>query len=463
MRHSDRARDGAGGPGPVPRGQAGHRPAGRQRLLLRLRRRAPFTPEDLKRIEKRMREIVKAGPAVLAAAWSPTTRPATELAGEPYKLELIGLKGGSRADEEARRGRRRRADHLRQPRRQAGDLSLEGPVPRPARAAPPGHIPAFKLMRTGAAYWRGSEKNPQLQRIYGTAWESRDAPGRVPAAAGGGREARPPQARRRARPVLASRPRSAAGSRSSTPRAASSAGSWRTTPAGGTRRPATSSSTPRTSPRATLFQTSGHCGGTPTACTRRWRWTAPTYYLKPMNCPMHILIFRARGRSYRELPLRLFEFGTVYRFEKSGVVHGLTRVRGLTQDDATSSAPRSRWAASSSTLLTSCSTCCATSGSPSSTWSCRPATTAGEVRRRATSDWDEATEALRNAAAEDVRPGARGRPGRRGLLRPEDRRAGQGRDRPAAGRCAPSRSTCSLPTRFDLEFQAADGTRQRPS
>ena len=224
------------------------------------------------------------------------------------------------------------------------------------------NIPAFKLMRNAAAYWRGSEKNPQLQRIYGTAWPTEDelkAHLRLPRR---GREARPPQARRRAGPVLLPgrdrlRPR-----RSSTPRAASSAGSWRTTRA---RRHEEEGYEFVNTPHITkgkLFETSGHLDWYADGMYPPMQLDeGADYYLKPMNCPMHNLIFDARGRSYRELPLRLFEFGTVYRYEKSGVVHGLTRVRGFTQDDAhiyctkEQMAGRARLACSPS-----CWTCCAT-------------------------------------------------------------------------------------------------------
>ena len=190
-------------------------------------------------------------------------------------------------------------------------------------------------MRTAAAYWRGSEKNPQLQRIYGTAWATRDD---LKAYLAQLEEAAKRDHRKLGAELdLFSFP-DVIGSGLGVfhPKGgAIRARTWRSTRAGGTRRAGTSSSTRRTSPRPSCSRSPGTSIGSPRACTRRCTSMEGTdYYLKPMNCPMHIQVFKARGRSYRELPLRLFEFGTVYRFEKSGVVHGLTRARGFTQDDA---------------------------------------------------------------------------------------------------------------------------------
>ena len=209
-------------------------------------------------------------------------------------------------------------------------------------------------MRSAAAYWRGSEKNPQLQRIYGTAWESKDA---LKAHLDFLAEAEKRDHRKLGTELdLFSIPdQMVPASRSSTPRAASYARSWRTTRASGTRSPGTRLVyTPHTT-KGTLYETSGHLD-----------WYADgmyppmeldegvKYYMKPMNCPMHNLIFDARGRSYRELPLRLFEFGTVYRYEKSGVVHGLTRARGFTQDDAHIYCTIEQMPGELDSLLTSC-------------------------------------------------------------------------------------------------------------
>ena len=182
--------------------------------------------------------------------------------------------------------------------------------------------------------------------------------------------------------------------------------------------------------------------GSPRACTPPWSSTeGQQYYLKPMNCPFHILVFRSRQRSYRELPMRLFEFGTVYRYEKSGVVHGLTRVRGMTQDDAHIFCTREQMADELDALLDlRARPACATSGSRTSTSSCRPSPRARRSARD--EEWDEATEALRAAAAGDG-PRARDGRGRRRLLRPEDLGPGARRHRADTGRCRRSSSTSS--------------------
>ena len=313
-----------------------------------------FGPEDLKAIEQKMRQLVKQGQMFSRRVVTDAGARA-ELAGEPYKLELVGLKGGA-------------ADP-------AGGPGPSGPGVSPgSTVAPPvsaeeavevggpeltmydnidprsgsvvwtdlcrgphlpttRQIPAFKLMRTGGAYWRGSEKNPQLQRIYGTAWESRQAQEdylHLLAEA-----ERRDHRRLGAELDLFSFP----------PEIGSGLAVFH--PKGGTvRRVMEEYSRQRhieagyefvNSPHITkseLFETSGHLGWFAESMFPPMEMEGARYYLKPMNCPFHILVYRSRGRSYRELPLRLFEFGTVYRYEKSGVVHGLTRVRGLTMDDA---------------------------------------------------------------------------------------------------------------------------------
>src|SRR3569833_554078 len=194
-------------------------------------------------------------------------------------------------------------------------------------------IPAFKLMRSAAAYWRGSEKNPQLQRIYGTAWESRDALKehlRLLA------EAEKRDHRRLGAELdLFSFPEEIG---SGLPVFHPKGGIIRRELENYSRRRHEEAgyefvNTPHIS-KGELFHTSGHLPYYADTMFPPVQFDEENYYLKAMNCPMHNLIFRSRGRSYRELPLRLFEFGTVYRYEKSGVVHGLTRARGFTQDDA---------------------------------------------------------------------------------------------------------------------------------
>ncbi|HSE43701.1 MAG TPA: threonine--tRNA ligase, partial [Gemmatimonadales bacterium] len=292
----------------------------------------PFRPEDLEKIESRMRKIIKEGQRF-------SRRPVSEegareeLAGEPYKLELIGLKGGSEeaaegANVEVGSGQLTIYDNLKRDGSLAWKDLCRGPhVPTTKR------IPAFKLMRTAAAYWRGDEKNKQLQRIYGTAWESKEALGehlhRL-------EEAERRDHRKLGRDLdLFSFP--------------DEIGSGLVVfhPKGGVIKRVMEDyvrqrhieegfeyvGTPHISKEG-LFHTSGHLPYYADTMFPPMEMEGSNYYLKAMNCPMHNLIFRSRGRSYRELPLRFFEFGSVYRFEKSGVVHGLTRVRGMTQDDS---------------------------------------------------------------------------------------------------------------------------------
>jgi threonyl-tRNA synthetase len=297
----------------------------------------PFTPEDLKALEKRMQEIVRAGQYFSRREISDADAQA-ELAHEPFKLELIGLKGSAPdpaapaaegADVEVGGAQLTMYDNRDA---RTGDLVwtdlCRGPhVPRTS------NIPAFSLTRSAAAYWRGSEKNPQLQRVYGTAWESREAHKAYLEQLA---EAERRDHRRLGAELdLFSFP--------------DEIGSGLAVfhPKGGVvkremedyvrRRHIEEGfdyvGTPHISKRG-LFETSGHLPYYADTMFPPMELENSEYYLKAMNCPMHNLVFRSRGRSYRELPLRFFEFGSVYRYEKSGVVHGLTRVRGLTQDDS---------------------------------------------------------------------------------------------------------------------------------
>jgi len=290
----------------------------------------PFGPEDLKAVEARMRQIVKQG-QLFARRVVTESEARAELAAEPYKLELIGLKGPSDSEEAVEVGGAELTIYdNRDP--ASGELCWKdlcrGPhVPTTAQ------IPAFKLMRTGGAYWRGSEKNPQLQRIYGTAWESRDKQGEYVRML---EEAEKRDHRKLGAELdLFSFP------------VEIGSGLPVFHPKGGTIRRVMEDYSRRrheeagyefvNTPHLTkedLFITSGHLEWYKDGMFPPMELEGATYYPKPMNCPMHILIYSSRGRSYRELPLRLFEFGTVYRYEKSGVVHGLTRARGFTQDDS---------------------------------------------------------------------------------------------------------------------------------
>ncbi|HRV68746.1 MAG TPA: threonine--tRNA ligase [Marmoricola sp.] len=292
----------------------------------------PFVPEDLTKLETAMRKIIKEGQRFERRVTSDDDA-LTELAHEPYKVELIGLKGGSAeaaegANVEVGAGELTIYDNVRRNGDVAWSDLCRGPhLPTTKR------IPAFKLMRSAAAYWRGDENNKQLQRIYGTAWESKEALDehlhRIA-------EAERRDHRKLGRDLdLFSFP--------------DEIGSGLAVfhPKGGVikremedyvrLRHIEEGFSYVGSPHITkegLFHTSGHLPYYEDTMFPPMEMENSRYFLKAMNCPMHNLIYRSKQRSYRELPLRLFEFGTVYRYEKSGVVHGLTRVRGLTQDDS---------------------------------------------------------------------------------------------------------------------------------
>ncbi|GAB3685345.1 threonine--tRNA ligase [Angustibacter aerolatus] len=293
----------------------------------------PFTPDDLKQLERAMQKIVNEGQTFVRRVVSDDEARA-ELADEPYKLELIGLKGGAAeaadgAGAEVGAGELTVYDNVRRDGTVAWKDLCRGP-----------HLPTtklisngFKLMRTAAAYWRGSEQNPQLQRVYGTAWPTKDELKAY--------QERLAEAERRDHRRL--------GVELDLFSFPDEIGSGLVVfhPKGGVikremedyvrRRHIEEGfqyvGTPHISKEG-LFHTSGHLPYYKDTMFPPMQFEGSDYYLKAMNCPMHNLIFRARGRSYRELPMRLFEFGSVYRYEKSGVVHGLTRVRGLTQDDS---------------------------------------------------------------------------------------------------------------------------------
>ena len=298
----------------------------------------PFVPEDLEKIETAMRKIIKEGQRFSRRVTTDADA-IHELQDEPYKIELIGLKGSGAstgstteavdgASVEVGAGELTIYDNIRRNGEVAWSDLCRGPhLPTTKR------IPAFKLMRTAAAYWRGDEKNKQLQRIYGTAWESKEA---LEAHLHRLEEAERRDHRKLGRDLdLFSFP--------------DEIGSGLVVfhPKGGVIKRVMEDyvrqrhieegfqyvGTPHISKEG-LFHTSGHLPYYADTMFPPMEFEGANYYLKAMNCPMHNLIFRSRGRSYRELPLRLFEFGSVYRYEKSGVVHGLTRVRGLTQDDS---------------------------------------------------------------------------------------------------------------------------------
>jgi threonyl-tRNA synthetase len=301
----------------------------------------PFTPESLEKIESAMRKIVKEGQRFKRRVTNETDA-LVELAKEPYKCELIGIKGGSSDESSVEVGGPELTiyDNLGRDGQPVWSDLCRGPHLPSTK-----HIPAFKLMRSAGAYWRGSEKNPMLQRIYGTAWPSTDA---LNAYLELLLEAEKRDHRRLGAELdLFSFPEEIG------------SGLAVFHPKGGIiRRAMEDYSRIRHedegyefvySPHITksaLFETSGHLdwyadGMYPPMIMDEELHADGTikrpgqkYYMKPMNCPFHNLIYKSRQRSYRELPLRLFEFGTVYRYEKSGVLHGITRARGFTQDDA---------------------------------------------------------------------------------------------------------------------------------
>jgi threonyl-tRNA synthetase len=293
----------------------------------------PFHPDDLKALERAMQKIINEAQTFSRRVVT-DEQALVELAHEPYKCELVGLKGGAGeaaegANVEVGAGELTIYDNLRRDGTRAwGDL-CRGP-----------HLPdtklignAFKLTRSAAAYWRGSEKNPQLQRIYGTAWPSKDD---LKAYLDRLAEAERRDHRKLGIELdLYSFPDELG---SGLPVFHPKGGVVKREMEDYVRRRHIEEGfdyvgTPHIS-KDGLFHTSGHLPYYAETMFPPMEFEGAEYRLKAMNCPMHNLIFKSRGRSYRELPLRFFEFGSVYRFEKSGVVHGLTRVRGLTMDDS---------------------------------------------------------------------------------------------------------------------------------
>jgi threonyl-tRNA synthetase len=419
--------------------------------------RNPFSPEDLKSIEQRMRRIVQQGQRFARRVVTESDARA-ELAGEPYKLELIGLTGGTADDAESVEvggAELTMYDNL-----DAGTGELRwkdlcrGPHLPTTR-----HIPAFKLMRTGGAYWRGSEQNPQLQRIYGTAWPSRHAQDEYLKMLA---EAEKRDHRRLGAELdLFSFP------------AEIGSGLAVFHPKGGMIRKIMEDYSRRRHEEAgyefvytphitksNLFETSGHLHWFADGMFPPMELEGAKYYLKPMNCPFHILIFKARGRSYRELPLRLFEFGSVYRYEKSGVVHGLTRVRGLTMDDAHIFCTREQAGAEIKSLLTFVLNLLADYGLSDFYLELSTRDDAKDKFVGTDEDWAHATEALAEAAEESGLE-LIADPGGAAFYGPKI--SVQARD--AIGRSW-QLSTIQLdynePKRFEMEYQAADGSRQQP-
>jgi len=432
----------------------------------------PFTPEDLKALEKAMQRIINEGQTFQRRVVTDEDA-RKELADEPYKCELIGLKGGTAAEVTSVEGASSEVG--------AGELTIYDNIRRDGERAwgdlcrgP--HVPttkvlgnAFKLMRTAAAYWRGSEKNPQLQRVYGTAWPTKDD---LKAYLERLAEAEKRDHRKLGAELdLFSFPEEIG------------SGLAVFHPKGGVIRKEMEDYSRRRheeegyefvySPHITkgkLFQTSGHLDwyaesmyppmhldeehGPDGAVTKQGQ----DYYLKPMNCPFHCLIFRARGRSYRELPLRLFEFGSVYRYEKSGVVHGLTRVRGMTQDDAHIYVTEDQLQSELKTLLSFVINLLKDYGLDD--FYLELSTRNDEKYVGTDENWAKATEALRQSAT-DSGLDLVDDPGGAAFYGPKI--SVQARD--AIGRTwqmSTIQVDFNLPERFELEYQSDDGSRQRP-
>ncbi|MDA4109704.1 threonine--tRNA ligase [Mycolicibacterium holsaticum] len=424
-----------------------------------------FTPEDLAALEKRMRQIVKEGQLFARRVYESKDQAREELANEPYKLELVDDKSGDPDVMEVGGDELTAYDNLnpRTKEREWGDLCRGPHIPTTR------YIPAFKLTRSSAAYWRGNQDNPSLQRIYGTAWESQEALDRHLELI--------EEAQRRDHRKL--------GAELDLFSFPDEIGSGLAVfhPKGGIIRRELEDYSRRkhneagyqfvNSPhitKAELFKISGHLDWyadgmfPPMHLDAEYnedgtvRKPGQDYYLKPMNCPMHCLIYRSRGRSYRELPLRLFEFGTVYRYELSGVVHGLTRVRGLTMDDAHIYCTRDQMRGELTSLLSFVLDLLADYGLTDfylelSTKDPKKFVGSDEL-------WEEATDVLAEVGAASglelvPDPGGAAFYGPKISVQVKD----------ALGRSW-QMSTIQLdfnfPERFELEYTAADGSRQRP-
>jgi threonyl-tRNA synthetase len=425
----------------------------------------PFTPEDLAKLEKRMAKIVKDGQLFSRRVYESKEQARAELANEPYKLELVDDKSGDPDVMEVGGDELTAYDNLnaRTKERIWGDLCRGPHIPTTK------YIPAFKLTRSSAAYWRGDQNNASLQRVYGTAWESQEALDRY-------LELIEEAQRRDHRKLgveldLFSFPDELG---SGLPVFHPKGGIIRKELEDYSRRKHEQAgyqfvNTPHIT-KENLYITSGHLEWyadgmfppmqidaeyNPDGTVRK---PGQDYYLKPMNCPMHHLIYRSRGRSYRELPLRLFEFGSVYRYEKSGVVHGLTRVRGMTQDDAHIYTTREQMRDELASLLQFVLDLLSDYGLDDfylelSTRD--PAKSVGSDEL-----WEEATATLREVAEGsglDLVPD----PGGAAFYGPKI--SVQVKD--ALGRhwqMSTIQLDFNMPDRFELEYTAADGSRQRP-
>ncbi len=426
----------------------------------------PFTPSDLEKLESAMRKIVKAGQRFRRRVTNEKDALA-ELKSELFKCELIGLKAGDTADGssvEVGGTELTIYDNLGRDGNPVWSDLCRGPHLPSTK-----HIPAFKLMRAAGAYWRGSEKNPMLQRIYGTAWPTQEAQDAYLHLL---EEAEKRDHRRLGAELdLFSFPEEIG------------SGLAVFHPKGGIIRRAMEDYSRKRheeedyqfvySPhltKASLFETSGHLqwyadGMYPPMVMDEELHADGTikkpgqkYYMKPMNCPFHNLIFQSSPKSYRDLPLRLFEFGTVYRYEKSGVVHGITRARGFTQDDAHIYCTKEQMAAELDSLLTFVLNLLRDYGL--SDFYLELSTRNIEKSVGEDKDWHDATEALRQAAEKQklelvLDPGGAAFYGPKISVQARD----------AIGRTwqmSTIQVDFQLPQRFDLGYAASDGSRKQP-
>ncbi|MDO5628311.1 MAG: threonine--tRNA ligase [Mobilicoccus sp.] len=445
----------------------------------------PFTPEDLKKLEKAMQKIVNEG-QTFSRRVVEADEALTELAHEPYKCELIGLahgpgSGGAEGDDSLEENAEGASVEVG-----GGEITIYDNVRRDGTVAwgdlcrgP--HIPstklisnAFKVMRSAAAYWRGDQANAQLQRVYGTAWASKD-------------DLRDYLHRLEEAEKRDHRKLGVELDLFSFPDEIGS-GLPVFHPKGGVLKRAMEDyvrqrhvdegflyvGTPHIA-KENLFKTSGHLPyyadtmfppmhvdeerGAAGEVTK----AGQEYYLKAMNCPMHNLIYRSRGRSYRDLPMRLFEFGSVYRYEKSGVIHGLTRVRGFAQDDSHSYVTKEQAAEEIRHLLDFVLGLLRDFGLDDFYLELSTRATSGPKAAKfigSDEDWAEATRVLEEvctATGLELVPD----PGGAAYYGPKV--SVQARD--AIGRTwqmSTIQYDFNQPERFDLEYQASDGSRQRP-
>lgn len=425
----------------------------------------PFTPEDLKKIEKNMVKIIKSGQTFRRRVVTQAEAEA-EMANEPYKLELLTLSQGPGSGADAAEGASVEVG--------AGEITIYDNVDRKGETVwkdlcrgP--HLPntklianGYALMRSGGAYWRGSEKNPMLQRIYGTAWPTKEE---LVAYKDRIAEAERRDHRRLGEELdLFSFPKTIG------------PGLPVFHPKGGiilremenyvrTRHIEEGFNyvkTPHIS-KEDLFYTSGHLPYYADGMFPAMEDEGQAYRLKAMNCPMHNEIFRSRGRSYRELPLRFFEFGTVYRDEKSGVLQGLTRVRMITQDDSHSYVTKEQAPSEVKHLLNFMLSLLEDFGMKDFYLELSTRDTEGDKKDKfigTDEQWEEATAVLEQVAKETglelvADPGGAAFYGPKISVQAKD----------AIGRTwqmSTVQYDFNQPQRFGLEYQAADGTRQEP-